>query len=116
MIYTDMTAINYDKYDINALNNSITNIIMTPRGSLPGKPRFGCDIHKLVFSHIDDITETVARNYIMNALSEFEDRIIINYIKFIRVPEYNKLHIEINYKLKSNLGGGSSSVAMALSL
>ena len=116
MIYKDMTEMNSDKFDTNALNNSIINIIMTPRGSLPGKPRFGCDIHKLVFSHIDDITETVARNYIMNALSEFEDRIQVNYVKFIRVPEYNKLHIEINYRIKSKLGGETSTAAMAIRL
>lgn len=115
-MYKDMIKIEKDNYVLDALNNSIINIIMTPRGSVPGKPKFGCDIHKLVFSHMDDITETVAKEYIRNALSEFEDRIIINYIKFIRVPEYNKLHIEINYNYKHNIGNDSSSVAMSMNL
>lgn len=115
-MYKDMIKIDSDNYVLDALNNSITNIIMTPRGSLPGKPKFGCDIHKLVFSQIDDITETVAKEYIRNALSEFEDRIIINHIKFIRVPEYNKLHIEINYNYKGNISNVSSSVAMAIKI
>lgn len=115
-MFKDMALIGTDKYTGDALNHSIRNIIMTPRGSLPGKPRFGCDIHKLVFSQLDDVTETVAREYIMNALSEYEDRIIINYVKFVRVPEYNRLQIEINYNFKSAVTRESINAVMAVNL
>lgn len=101
-MYKDLTTIEKNVTDIKAINNSIKNIILTRKGSVPGKPKFGSEIHKLLFSQLDHFTETIAKKMISEALNEFEDRIDIINIDIKQVPEYNRLQCTINYRYKDN--------------
>ena len=74
-MYKDISYFAKDVTEIDAIKNSIKNILMTPRGSLPGKPRFGSDLYKIIFSQLDSISETIAKSFVIEALNEFEDRI-----------------------------------------
>jgi phage baseplate assembly protein W len=94
-MYKDITLINTDSTGINAINQSIKNILLTQRGSVPGKPRFGSDLHKLCFSPLNHLIESIAKNYIIESLSEFEDRIDVLSVKIELVEEYNKIIIDI---------------------
>lgn len=96
-MYKDIDSINSDVTDLHAINNSIRNILMTRRGSVPGKPNFGSDLYKVIFSPLNALTEAVAKNYIEEALSEFEDRVNVINITFKRVEEYSRLTINIEY-------------------
>ena len=40
-LYTDLKTPSYPSYDIEAINNSIRNILTTSKGSLEGMPEFG---------------------------------------------------------------------------
>lgn len=115
-MYKDMVSINNDNTRLMAINNSIRNIILTPRGSVPGKPRFGSDIYKIVFSQLDSLTETMAKNYINEALSEFEDRINVLSINIQQVPEYNRMVINISYQYKDDFSISSANTSIAVSL
>jgi phage baseplate assembly protein W len=108
-MYKDMNDFESNAEGINAINNSIRNILMTRRGSVPGKPRFGSDLYKIIFYPLDHLTEAMARNFIMEALNEFETRIIVSDIVFKKVEEYNKLIININFRYKDVEIGTSSS-------
>lgn len=96
-MYKDASVINTDVVGVNAIRNSIKNILTTQRGSLPGKPRFGSDLYKVLFRQLDHLTESLARNYIKESISEFEQRINITEINFKRVEEFNKLVIELKF-------------------
>ena len=63
--------------DENSINNAIRNILLTPIGTLPGKPTFGSRIMELVFSQIDALTIKLLRNIIIEALDFWELRINI---------------------------------------
>lgn len=116
-MYKDLRTITTTDSNITAIKNSITNILMTRRGSLPGKPNFGSDLYKLIFSQLDSLTEVMAKNFIFEALTEFEDRIIINNIKFTRIEEYNKLVINIDFSYRdANIGLDTTSDSLSLSL
>ena len=39
-MYKDLTTVELNVTEIKAINNSIRNILLTRRGSVPGKPRF----------------------------------------------------------------------------
>lgn len=99
-MYKDLISIKDNNTDTQAINNSIRNIILTRRGSVPGIPRFGSDLHTLIFSQLDSLTESVAKSMILSVLNEFEDRIIVRSINLKQIPEYNRLAIEIIYVYK----------------
>lgn len=96
-MYKDISKVGKNVTDLEALNNSIRNILTTSRGSVPGKPKFGSSLYNIIFSHLDHLTESIARNYVEEALSEFEGRIVVEDIIFKRVEEFNRLNIEIVY-------------------
>lgn len=113
-MYKDLTSVELNNTDIKAINNSIRNILLTRRGSVPGKPRFGSDLHTLIFSQLDSLTESVAKSMIFACLTEFEDRINITNINLKSVEEFNKLVITVDYKYKDNFNqsvDGSSTLS-----
>lgn len=99
-IYKDYNTVETIDEDINAINNSIRNIINTRRGSLPGKPYFGSDLDRVVFNQIDHITESLIHTYVNSAINEFEPRISIISTKVEEIPEYNRLVITVNYEFR----------------
>lgn len=94
-MYKDLSKVGKNVSDLEALSNSIKNILLTRKGSVPGKPRFGSSLYNIVFSHMDHLTESIARNYVEEALSEFEPRVIVREVNFRRVDEFNRLNVEI---------------------
>lgn len=99
-LYNDYRKVNTTVTDAAAINNSIKNILLTPRGSMPGKPTFGSRIHEVLFSNIDYITKDIMKNFIQEALSKWEPRIIVLDVIIEDVPEYNKLIATINYRYR----------------
>ena len=110
-MYQDFEEVDEIDTDLDAIKNSIRNIISTARGSLPGKPNFGCDIYKIIFAPLDDLTETLAENYVREALTEFEDRINIENIKLTRIEEYNRLKIDISFEYDSVLTSNEETIS-----
>lgn len=103
-MYKDITEINVDSLDVDAIKQSIRNILLTRKGSVPGKPEFGSDLYNILFNQIDHLVISVAKNYIFEALNKFEDRITIQEILVKPVEEFNKIIIDINFKYRdSNL-------------
>lgn len=94
-IYLDISEVDETVTDVAAIKQSIRNIILTPKGSLPGKPKFGSDIYKVIFAPLDSLTKSMAKNYIKEALNEYETRITVSSINLTSVEEYNKLVIEV---------------------
>lgn len=99
-LYTDYTTVESTNTDAAAINNAIRNILFTPRGSLPGKPTFGSDLYKVLFSPLDSITENIMKRYIREALRDWETRILVSDVEVKSVPEYNKIIAVINYQYR----------------
>jgi phage baseplate assembly protein W len=85
-----------------ALNNSISNILATKRGSLQGKPRFGSDLYRVIFNQLDHVTVNLIKQIITDALDEFEPRVSINSINIKNIPEFNKIIAIIDYNYIDN--------------
>jgi len=110
-MYKDYVSIIKENTDVPAINNSIKNILLTRRGSVPGNPRFGSDLHTLIFSQLDSLTESVAKSMIFSSLSEFENRITINDISVKSIEEYNKIVITVTYSYKDDFNNNISGSA-----
>lgn len=116
-MYKDISDINAYVTDLDAVKNSIRNILLTPLGSVPGRPEFGSDIYKILFNQLDHLTESIAKNYIKEALDKFEDRIIIEEIQLKKVEEFNKLIIDIYFSYTdSTLNEIQDSISLSLNL
>lgn len=114
VLYTDLKSPSYASYNIEAINNSIRNILTTQKGSLEGMPEFGSRLNELVFSQIDHITIDLLKNLIQEALRQWEDRIIISDIVISSVPEYNRLIASISYRLKDDILNVGYSISVEL--
>jgi phage baseplate assembly protein W len=109
-MYKDINFLSKDSTGINAVNQSIKNILLTSRGSVPGKPRFGSDLHKLTFSPMNHLIESIAKNYIIEAITEFEDRINVEEVEIILSEVYNKIIINISFSYNSVVLEGNNVI------
>lgn len=99
-IYTDYRTPDTVVTDAAAINNSIRNILLTRKGSMPGKPDFGSRVQELLFNQLDDITKDVMRRYVKEALKKWETRITVIDVFVTDVPEFNKLVATIEYQYR----------------
>jgi len=106
--YTDINSIFYTdegiltSTSIQAINNSIDNILFTKKGTKLGEPEFGTNIDQALFSQIDTITENILYNEIYDSLSKYEPRIIINSINIFSDADNNIYNIKIIYTVKKS--------------
>ena len=91
-------------HEVQAIRNSIKNILTTRIGSVPGKPNFGSNLHLLVFSQLDAITARLAERYTREAIAKYEDRIAITNIEVQKDDAFNRLVINIYFRFIDNIG------------
>lgn len=102
--YTDINyKLNTSNQDIQlsheseAINNSIRNILLTPKGSLPGNPNFGTNIEDVLFEILDEITLDYLRNIIYTELQKQEPRINVMKISFTTNIDEGQILAKIEY-------------------
>lgn len=98
MLYKDYFDAGSVVFDADAINQAIENILLTRRGSVPGKPEFGSDIHRHLFSQLDHITKSLLKTDILTAINEWEPRVYISNVEVKEIPEYNKIVADITYE------------------
>ena len=96
-LYTDYRKVDTTVTDAAAINNSIKNILLTRKGSVPGNPTFGSELQDTLFEHIDHITTSLIENQIKEALARWERRISVINVTVKEVPEYNRVIAGIDY-------------------
>jgi len=89
--------------DIDAVINSIRNIFKTFQGSRRMVPSFAMPVYNLLFEQIDNITLSNLENMLLQAISTWEDRIYINFLKATADPDNNTININLEFRLKSDL-------------
>jgi len=115
-MYKDIDGINSTVDELDAIKISMTNILMTSRGGLPGKPNFGSDISKIIFSPLDSLRKSILKNYVRESLTEFEERITVKEIQVKTIPEYNKVVIDIYFSYKNITGLVSESTSVTINI
>lgn len=99
-LYNDYRTATTTSTDAAAINNSIKNILLTRKGSVPGKPTFGSNLDDVLFNQLDHITKSLLEDQIIEALTQWEKRILVTNVLVQDVPEYNKLIATISYKYR----------------
>lgn len=98
---------NIDKL-ASSINRSIALIILTAKGECFLNPEFGSDIRKYLFEYITDTTKELIIDEIMNSVSMWEPRIILERNNITIEQDDMTLKIHISYTLtNSNIMGNT---------
>lgn len=87
-------------FELDNLEQSINNIINTRKGSRAGDPDYGTNLHKYVFDPNDPIISDIIYLDILEALSKYERRIIINNLNLITDPDNYTTSVSLDYSLR----------------
>ena len=87
------------KSDINAINQSVENLINTNYYERPFNPTFGCNIRGLLFELADPITIEDLRSAIKETLENHEPRISIINLFIEDMQDKNAYHINLQYNI-----------------
>ena len=82
--------------NLDAILLSIRSILITPLGSRPFQPNYGCNLYKYIFEPLDSITEEV-REEIIRALTVWEPRVPILDSILIPSPKTKTISIAITF-------------------
>ena len=83
--------------DVQAILNSLTNIIMTIQGERRMLPTFASPIAGLLFEPIDEITAELLANFLIESIEFWEDRIELTGFDIEPVPDENIYRCRINF-------------------
>lgn len=81
--------------DINAIRNSIKNILLTRKGERPFNPLFGCNLKDYLFEPADPITTASMRSEIYETLGNQEPRVKVKEVAIENYADRNAYAITI---------------------
>ena len=89
------------KKEVQAVKQSVLNILLTNRGERPFDPEFGSDIRKQLFENFDPITEQLLSDQIRSALRNYEPRVRVLNINIDGKPNRNSIDISLEIEIQS---------------
>lgn len=86
-----------------SINECLGLLLTSSKGEFLGDPDFGTDIHRYIFDHNDVAMEEIVKSQILDAVSQYMDRIEMTDISIER--EDNLVRITLSYSIRnSNIG------------
>lgn len=91
------------------INQCIAIILMTHKGSVPHRPKFGSNLYKYLDYPIDEAIPNIIRE-ITDSLTLWEKRIKINSVNCTYINEH--ITVRIEWTLSDNTAKGSTEVIL----
>lgn len=92
--------------DIDAVKQSVKNLVLTGRGERPFQPLLGSNIRKLLFEPVDEFTALDIEEQVRTTLDNFEPRIKILDLQVISEPDNNRFKLSLEFQMITNLARG----------
>lgn len=89
--------------DIEAIENSLRNILGTMQGSRRMLPEFALGLYRILFEPIDERTTSIIRNYIIHAINTWDNRVEIKGIHVRPKHDDNAYEIILSYTIKNKV-------------
>jgi phage baseplate assembly protein W len=89
------------KRDVEAVKQSVINILLTSRGEKVFQPEFGGNLRDYLFENFDSITKAAIEERIRSTLVNFEPRVEVISINTIDEMERNTLRIQLSLRIIS---------------
>ena len=87
-----------------AIRRSLTNLILTSKGSKPFRPEYGSNIGNFIFRNPDKFTKNDIRKSLTETIEKFESRVTLKSIDVI-FEDYG-IDLKISYVI-NNIGSSS---------
>lgn len=71
------------KYDVNAIKQSVKNLVMTQNYERPFHPEIGSQVYSLLFDQFSPITQIVLKEAITNTILNFEPRVVLESVDVV---------------------------------
>lgn len=110
--------------DDEAVRQSVMLLLSTIPGERVMRPDYGCPLHRIVFSPMDETTAGLAIHYVRQALLRFEPRIEILRLDAGPTPEAggvaepgqdNRLYVRLEYRVRASRRTGQVVLGVDLS-
>lgn len=85
------------KYEVDAINNSISNLLTISKGEVPGRPELGSNLADFLFELNDAVTWAAIEQVVRNAILEFEPRINVLSGDFKGYNSQNMVVLTVTY-------------------
>jgi len=85
----------YKKTDANAVRQSVKNLLMTEKGSMPFRPYYGAGLEGILFSLSTDLDEEDIELRVRSTIDNYEPRAQLREVKVNIRPDYNSADLTI---------------------
>jgi len=89
--------------DIDAVKQSVRNLILTSPGERPFNPYLGSDVRGLLFEPVDNFTAISLRRAIELTLANYEPRIEVQSVEIEPQPDNYRYGVSISYRILTSL-------------
>ena len=101
---TSLTAhpINKDlalKSDVEAVKQSIKNLVLTDKMERPFQPTIGCDVRKALFENFTPQTVMMVKSYIAETIEQYEPRCNLINIETSPDDDNNALNVRVLFSI-----------------
>ena len=90
------------KTDVDAVKQSIKNLVLTDKMERPFQPMLGCDVRKALFENLDSQTMLMIKQSISETIEFYEPRAEIININASPDPDHNAVYITIMFSVINN--------------
>lgn len=99
-IRTDVQGSIKKVINIEAVKTSIHNILTTPKGTRVMLRDFGTDLKSLLFENMNDSLLDRAEAEVREALTIWDNRIIVNAVEFVAHADRNQIDILLKFAVR----------------
>lgn len=96
------------KIDIQAVKQSVRNILLTNKGEKPFDPNFGGGLRSFLFENFNVISVAALKTKIRIAIENYEPRVNITSIEVFDQPDNNAIRVIVDFTIKSPEGTSDS--------
>ena len=79
------------------IRSSLEILLSTSVGERVMQPRYGCNLHRLLFEPLDATLQAYMKDLIKTAILYFEPRIILDAVTLVPHEEEGRIDIEVSY-------------------
>ena len=90
------------KTDADSVKQAVMILILTDKGERLMQPRIGCKIRSLLFENFSAQTIILIKSTIIDTITQYEPRAIIENVKVSADPDNNNLNVSILFSLINN--------------
>ena len=85
-----------------AVINSVKNLVMTNHYERPFQPDVGCNLKRLLFEQVDNVTASLLEREISETIENYEPRIELKDVTASGFPDENGYKVELTFFLVNN--------------